>query len=259
MKLFGRQCLTIALSMSISATNAWAEEVTVAVAANFTKPMEKIAADFEKATGNNVILSFGATGKFVEQIKNGAPFQILVAADQDNPMKLETEQFAVSGTRHTYAVGKLVLWSAKPQFVDGNGDILKTDGSFKHIAIADPSVAPYGKAAVSVMGKMGLLDALKPKIVQGDSIGQAKGFVASGNAELGFVALSQVFQETTGSSWIIPQDLYKPLYQDAILLKTGENSVAAKALLDYLRSPAALTVITGYGYDSPNRADADVK
>jgi molybdate transport system substrate-binding protein len=257
MKLFTRICLITAISFS--AATAWAEDVQVAVAANFTKPMEKIAADFEKATGNKVVASFGATGKFVEQIKNGAPFQILVAADQKSPIKLEKEELAVSDSRYTYAIGKLVLWSAKPQFVDDKGTILKTSSDFQHLAIADPKVAPYGKAAMKVMEKMGVLDTLTPKIVQGDSIAQAKEFVSSGNAELGFVALSQVIKDNSGSSWMVPQDLYSPLYQDVILLKTGEKSTAAKALMDYLRTAPAQAVIKDYGYELPSWAKTDAK
>ncbi len=152
-----------------------------------------------------------------------------------------------------------MLWSAKPQFVDDKGTILKTSSDFEHIAIADPKVAPYGKAAMKVMEKMGVLDTLKPKIVQGESIGQTKEFVASGNAELGFVALSQVIKEKTGSSWMVPQDLYNPLYQDVILLKTGESSAAAKALMDYLKTEAALAVIKEYGYELPDWAKTDAK
>ena len=221
--------------------------------------MEKIAADFEKATGNKVVASFGATGKFVEQIKNGAPFEILLSADQKSPIKLEKEELAVPGSRYTYAIGKLVLWSAKPGFVDDKGDGAENRSDFQHIAIADPKVAPYGKAAMKVMEKMGLLDTLKPKIVQGDSIAQAKEFVGSGNAELGFVALSQVIKDTTGSSWIVPQDLYSKLYQDAILLKTGEQSAAAKALMDYLKTAPAQAVIKDFGYDLPTWATTEAK
>jgi molybdate transport system substrate-binding protein len=205
------------------------------------------------------VASFGATGKFVEQIKNGAPFQILVAADQKSPIKLEKEELAVSDSRYTYAIGKLVLWSAKPQFVDDKGTILKTSSDFQHLAIADPKVAPYGKAAMKVMEKMGVLDTLTPKIVQGDSIAQAKEFVSSGNAELGFVALSQVIKDNSGSSWMVPQDLYSPLYQDVILLKTGEKSTAAKALMDYLRTAPAQAVIKDYGYELPSWAKTDAK
>ena len=240
---------------------AWAGEVQVAVAANFTKPMEKIAEDFFKATDHKAVLSFGATGKFVEQIKQGAPFEVLLAADQKNPIKLENEQLAVPKSRYTYAIGKLVLWSAKPDLVDDKGNVLKT-GGFEHIAIADPKTAPYGKAAMNVMEKLGALDALKPKMVQGESIAQAKEFVSSGNAELGFVALSQVIKDgkiAEGSGWMVPQDLYAPLYQDAILLKTGENNVAAKALMDYLKTEPAQAVIKAYGYELPTWATSDAK
>ena len=240
---------------------AWAGEVQVAVAANFTKPMEKIAEDFFKATDHKAVLSFGATGKFVEQIKQGAPFEVLLAADQKNPIKLENEQLAVPGSRYTYAIGKLVLWSAKPDLVDDKGNVLKT-GGFEHIAIADPKTAPYGKAAMKVMEKLGMLDALKPKMVQGESIAQAKEFVSSGNAELGFVALSQVIKDgkiAEGSGWMVPQDLYAPLYQDAILLKTGENNAAAKALMDYLKTEPAQAVIKAYGYELPTWATSDAK
>ncbi len=240
---------------------AWAGEVQVAVAANFTKPMEKIAEDFFKATDHKAVLSFGATGKFVEQIKQGAPFEVLLAADQKNPIKLENEQLAVPKSRYTYAIGKLVLWSAKPDLVDDKGNVLKT-GGFEHIAIADPKTAPYGKAAMNVMEKLGALDALKPKMVQGESIAQAKEFVSSGNAELGFVALSQVIKDgkiAEGSGWMVPQDLYAPLYQDAILLKTGENNAAAKALMDYLKTEPAQAVIKAYGYELPTWATSDAK
>jgi len=259
MKLFTSLCL--AATLSLSAASAWAEDVQVAVAANFTKPMEKIAADFEKATGNKVVVSFGATGKFVEQIKNGAPFQVLVSADQKSPIKLEKEELAVVGTRYTYAIGKLVLWSATPGFVDDKGAVLKT-GDFQHISITDPKVAPYGKAAMKVMTKMGVIDALTPKIVQGGSIAQAKAFVGSGNAELGFVALSQVIKDGKigeGSGWIVPPDLYFPLYQDVVLLKTGENSEAAKVLVEYLRTEPAQAIIKSYGYELPKWATTDAK
>jgi molybdate transport system substrate-binding protein len=256
MKLFIRIGLTAVIAFST--VTAWAEEVHVAVAANFIKPMEKIAADFEKATGNKVLTAAGASGKLVEQMKNGAPFEVFLSADQHNPMKLETEKLDVPGSRYTYAIGKLVLWSAKPGYVDDKGAVLKT-GDFQHIAIADPKTAPYGKAALSVMEKMALLDTLKPKIVQGDSIAQTQAFVGSGNAELGFVALSQVIKDTTGSSWMVPQDWYEPLSQDVILLKTGENNAAAKALLDYLKTAPAQAVIKDYGYDLPTWATSDAK
>ncbi len=255
-----KQVLGISVLAALS-INVWAEDVHVAVAANFSKPMKQIAADYEKASGNKVLVSEGASGKLVEQIKNGAPFEVFLSADQKNPIKLETEKLDVSGSRFTYAIGKLVLWSAKEGFVDDQGAVLKT-GTFEHIAIADPKTAPYGKAALKVMEKMGVLDTLQPKIVQGESIAQTKEFVSSSNAELGFVALSQVIKDGKigeGSGWMIPQDQYSPLYQDAILLKTGENNAAAKGLMDYLKSPAGLDVIKSYGYELPAWATTNAK
>lgn len=251
---------TILLASNVGfATNITiADDIHVAVAANFAKPLEKLAADFEKATGNNVLAAAGASGKLVEQMKNGAPFDVFLAADQTNPLKLEQEKLDVPGSRFTYAIGKLVLWSASPGVVDNNGVVLKT-GAFQHLAIATPKTAPYGTAAQEVLEKLGLKDTLKAKIVQGDSITQTQQFVSSGNAELGFLALSQVVKDTSGSSWQVPQDLYTPLYQDAILLKTGENNAAAKALLDYLKTDAALAVIKDYGYDLPDWAKTDAK
>lgn len=255
-----KHCISISLLAAFS-LSAWAEDVHVAVAANFSKPMKQIAADYEKATGNKVLVSEGASGKLVEQIKNGAPFEVFLSADQKNPIKLETEKLDVAGSRFTYAIGKLVLWSAKADVVDDQGAVLK-NGKFEHLAIADPKAAPYGKAAMTVMEKMGALDSLKPKIVQGESIAQTKAFISSGNAELGFVALSQVIKDGKigeGSGWMVAQDLYSPLYQDAILLKAGENNAAAKGLLAYLKSPAGLAVIKTYGYELPAWATTDAK
>lgn len=243
----------LAVMLAVSTASAWAEDVPVAVAANFTKPMEKIAADFEKATGNKVVASFGSSGKLLEQIKNGAPFEVFLSADQSKPKKVEEEKLDVPGSRFTYAVGKLVLWSAKPGVVDDKGEVLKT-GSFAHIAIANPETAPYGKAAMEAMTKMGVLEALQPKIVQGESISQTKEFVSSGNAELGFVALSQVIKDgkiSDGSSWMVSPDLYTPMNQDAILLKTGESSEAAKAFMEYLKSDEVKTLIQSFGYALP--------
>jgi len=232
-------------------TPAVAEEVKVAVAANFTAPMQQIAADFEKATGNKVLLSFGATGAFYAQIKNGAPFEVFLAADDETPAKIEAEGLGVKGSRFTYAVGKLVLWSAKPGYVDAKGEILKK-GGFEHLSLANPKTAPYGAAGVEVLKKLGLFDALQSKIVQGDNISQTQQFVASGNAELGFVALSQVWKGgalTSGSAWIIPADQYSSIRQDAIVLNSGANKPAAEALLKYLKGDKARAVIKSYGYE----------
>jgi molybdate transport system substrate-binding protein len=239
------------LLVSLLAGNAYADQVQVAVAANFTAPMKVIAADFEKDTGHKAALSFGATGKFYAQIKNGAPFDILLAADDETPAKIEKEAFGVAGSRFTYAIGKLVLWSAKPDFVDDKGDVLKK-GGFEHIALGNPKLAPYGVAAVETMTKLGLMSALEPKFVQGENIAQTFQFVSTGNAELGFVALSQVYENgklKSGSGWIVPANMHNAIRQDAILLSKGKGNPAAEALLKFLKSDKAKAVIKAYGYD----------
>jgi molybdate transport system substrate-binding protein len=229
-----------------------AADLSVAVAANFTAPMQKIAAGFEQISGHRVLLSLGSTGGFQAQIRNGAPFQILLAADDEVPARLEHDGHAVAGSRFTYAIGRLVLWSRNPSLVDGQGEILRS-GRFDRIAIANPKLAPYGAAAMEVLGRMGLIEAIRPRIVQGDNINQTWQFVATGNASLGFVALSQVQLDgriAEGSGWIVPENLHEPIRQDAVLLKTGKDSQAAAALLQYLRSEAARSVMRAYGYRS---------
>ena len=230
---------------------AQAEEVHVAVAANFTAPMKVIAAGFEKESGHKVALTFGATGKFYAQIINGAPFDVFLAADDETPAKLEKENGRIAGSRFTYAIGKLVLWSAKPDMVDAKGEVLKK-AAFEHIALANPKLAPYGAAAVETMTRLGLLEKLQPKFVQGDSIGQTFAFVSTGNAELGFVALSQVLEGgkiKSGSAWILPANLYNPMRQDAVILIKGKDNKAASALVEYLKSEPAKAVIRSFGYD----------
>lgn len=230
---------------------AGAAEVQVAVAANFTAPMKRIAADFEKDTGHKAVLSFGATGKFYAQIRSGAPFEVFLAADDETPVKLEKEGDTVSGTRFTYATGKLALWSATPGLVDDRGEVLKK-GSFRNIAIAAPRLAPYGAAAIEALSKLGLLAALEPKFVQGESIGQAFSFVSTGNAELGFVALSQVYEGgklKSGSAWIVPASLHSPIRQDAVQLARGRDNAAAGAFLSYLKTDKARAVIRSFGYE----------
>lgn len=240
-----------ALLALAAALTAHAAEVQVAVAANFFAPMKTLAADFEKATGHKAQLSSGATGKFYAQIRSGAPFEVFLAADDETPAKLADEGLALPQTRFTYATGRLVLWSAKPGVVDPKGEVLKT-GSFAHLALAAPKLAPYGAAAVQTMTRLGVLSRLEPRFVQGESIGQAYGFVASGNAELGFVALSQVWEDGKlkgGSAWIVPPELHEPIRQDAVLLTRGRDNPAATALMAYLRSDAAKAVIRTFGYD----------
>lgn len=229
---------------------AHADTVSVAVAANFTAPMQKIAAAFEVDTGHKAELSFGATGKFYAQITHGAPFQVLLSADDTTPARLEREGKAVAHSRFTYAIGTLVLWSAQPGTVDAKGDVLKS-GDFKHLAIANPKLAPYGAAALQVMEKLGVATALQPRLVQGENIAQTFQFVSTGNAQLGFVALSQVMADGTirsGSAWQVPASLHEPIRQDAVLLMPGKDSAAASALLTYLRGSKARAIIQSYGY-----------
>lgn len=233
------------------ATALHAETVLAAVAANFQAPLQALAIGFEQETGHRISASFGATGKFHAQIRSGAPFQILLAADAQTPELLEREQRTVPGTRFTYAIGRLALWSARPDLIDGRPAVLQR-GEFRHLAIANPKLAPYGAAALQVLGKLGLRDRLAAKLVQGESIAQAYQFVASGNAELGFVALSQVSRDgklTGGSAWIVPTNLHAPIRQDAVMLVNGKGNAAASALMAYLKSDKAKAIIRAYGYD----------
>jgi molybdate transport system substrate-binding protein len=229
---------------------SFAAEVSVAVAANFSAPMKVIAQDFERATGHKAVLSFGGTGQFYAQIKNGAPYSLLLAADAHTPAKIEKEGLGVTCTTFTYAVGQLVLWSKTPGRVDDQGEILKT-GNFSKLAIANPKLAPYGAAAMEVLNHLGVMSQVKPKIVEGSNIAQAYQFVFSENASLGFVAMSQVYEDgklKQGSGWIVPAKMYSPIKQDAILLNSGRNNPAAIALMTYLQSETAKAVMHKFGY-----------
>ncbi|WP_020160945.1 molybdate ABC transporter substrate-binding protein [Methylobacter marinus] len=229
---------------------AHAETTLVAVASNFSKPMTEIAEAFEQATGHSAKLSFGSSGKFVAQLENGAPYEVFLSADNEKPLKLEQAGLTVAGSRFTYAIGQLVLWSATEGLVDEQGQILGK-GGFRHLALADPKLAPYGAAAVEVLKNAGLLEKLVPLFVQGENIAQTHQFISTGNAELGFVALSQVIDNgkiAGGSGWIVPGKLHGPILQDAVLLKTGADNPAAPALLGFLKSPQALAIIRKYGY-----------
>ncbi len=233
------------------ALSAQAAEVTVAVAANFAQPMKEIAAAFEQDTGHKATLSVGSTGKFHAQIRNGAPFDVLLAADDETPAQLAKEGLGVAGSRVTYAVGRLALWSNEPGRVDNQGRVLQA-GRFERLALANPKTAPYGAAAIEALEKLGLLTQLRAKFVQGESIAQAYQFVATGNAELGFVALSQVLSDgriSKGSAWIVPHELHSPLRQEALLLEAGKDNPAARALLDYLVGERARGIIRAYGYE----------
>jgi molybdate transport system substrate-binding protein len=242
--------LMLAAASTLFFVTAQSGEVTVAVAANFTAPMQKIAQAFEQDTGHKAQLAFGATGKFYAQIKNGAPFAVLLAADDETPARLEKEGLTTAGTRFTYATGRLALWSKQANMVDDKGEVLRSN-SFVKIAIADPKLAPYGAAAMEVIQHLGVQANVVPKLVQGESIGQTYQFVSTENAQLGFVALSQISFDgriTQGSAWVVPQSMHTPLKQDAVLLNAGKDNTAAIALLKYLQADKAKTIIRQYGY-----------
>lgn len=227
---------------------AWAGETKVAVAANFTEAAREIAARFKARTGHDATLSFGASGQFYAQIANGAPYEVFLSADVERPQKAEVEGLAVTGSRFTYATGRLVLFSRTQGLVDGRGAVLSR-GGFDKLAIADPKAAPYGQAAVEALTKLKLYEALRPKIVTGASITQAFQFVQTGATELGFVALSQVVDDKRGSRWLVPAANHTPIDQQAVLLKTGANSDAAKAFLAFLKSAEVKAIIRRYGYE----------
>lgn len=232
-------------------TAAKADEALVAVAANFAETVEQLAPKFEAATGHRIVVTTGATGKLHAQIKEGAPFHILLSADSRTPTRLAEEGAAVGSSQFTYAIGKLALWSSNQDMIGSDGAETLKVGSFQHIAIANPELAPYGLAAQQTLEALTLWDSLRPKLVMGENIGQTHAMVATGNAELGFVALSAVQSPTkpaTGSLWIVPQDLYKPIKQDAILTQAGKDNPAARAFLDYLKSEEARAVIESFNY-----------
>jgi molybdate transport system substrate-binding protein len=243
--------LLAAAALVAAMTSARAAEVQVAVAANFTAPMRKIAAAFEADTGHKALLSFGSTGMFYAQIRNGAPFQLLLAADDETPARLEKEGGAVAGSRFTYATGRLVLWSAQPGVVDDKGEVLRKPGEGR-IAVANPKLAPYGAAAIEALTALGLLQSLQPRFVQGENIAQAYQFAATGNALLGFVALSQVMVDgriADGSAWVVPASLHAPILQDAVVLAAGKDNQAAAALAAYLKGEKARAIIRSFGYE----------
>lgn len=230
----------------VAGPRAFAASANVAVAANFTEPAKEIAELFKAKTGHEVVLSFGASGQFYTQIKQNAPFAILLSADDERPKKLTEEGLGVAESRFTYAIGKLVLWSKDPAAVKGE-ETLKA-GAFTKISIANPTAAPYGAAAVETLKALKLYDTVQPKIVMGNTISQAFQFVDTGNAEIGFVALSQLMPNAGGSRWLVPQDLYTEIRQDAVLLKSSAGNEAATAFLSFLKSPEARAVIEKYGY-----------
>ena len=242
-----------ALLFGVSAQAANAGEVNAAVAANFTEPVKQIVESFQKETGHTVKLSFGSSGKFTSQIQNGAPFDVFLAADEKNPKLLEQEGLAVQGSRFVYALGKLVLWSAQPGFVDGKGAVLRK-GGYNKIAYADPKLAPYGLAAKETLEELGLWNVGQGKMVKGESITQTYQFAATGNAELAFIALSQITKDgkvREGSWWIVPAHLYNPIKQSAVQLSAAKDKAAAQAFLAFLKSEKAAAIIRSFGYELP--------
>ena len=237
-------CLALA---AFPVAPACAAQVQVAVAANFARPAQEIAAAFEARTHDHLALSFGSSGQFYTQIAHGAPFEVFLSADSERPAQAEKEGLAVPRTRFTYAIGRLVLFSRTAGLVDGGGAVLRS-ARFQKLALPDPALAPYGAAAVQTMTSLGVYDRLKPKLVTGTSINQAFQFVQSGAAELGFVAQSQVLGEAGGSRWLVPQADHAPIEQQAVLLKTGEADRAARAFLAFLKGPEARRIIRRFGY-----------
>lgn len=249
-KALGRR-LILAIGAAVAlafAAPAFAADTQVAVAANFTAPAKAIAVAFAAKTGHHAILSFGSSGQFYTQITHGAPYEVFLSADADRPRKAEQDGVGVPGTRFSYAIGRLVLWSATPGLVDDKGQVLAT-GRFNKLSIAEPTAAPYGLAAIQTLNKMGLYSKVQAKIVKGTSITQAYDFVRTGAAELGFVALSQVIDDTGGSRWLVPSSYHAPIDQQAILLFTGDKNPAAKAFISFLKSPEARAIIKRYGYE----------
>lgn len=245
--------VTAAMLVGLCVQSAHAEKLHVAVASNFTAPAKQLASVFERKTGHKVILSFGGTGVFYGQIKHGAPYDVLLAADSKTTAKAVQEGYAAADTEQTYAVGKLVLWSADPNKIRNGQDVLK-QGAFDRCAVANPALAPYGLAAYETMKALGVFESIRPKLVEGDNVGKAFQFVKTGNADIGFVALSQVAKNgklTSGSGWIVPERFYGHIKQNAVVLNQGKAQGVAREFLAFLRTPDAVAIKTSYGYGTP--------
>ena len=250
-RLVGSGLVAFAGVLFALSSSSHAATVHVAVAANFTAPLKVIAAEFERVSGHTVLTSSGSTGKLYSQIKNAAPFDVFLAGDDATPARLQTDGLVAANSRFTYAVGRLALWSANAAMVDAKGEVLKA-GKFSRLALASPKAAPYGIAAVEAVRKLGLMNALEPKFVTGESIAQAYSFVASGNVPLGFVALSQVLENgqlKSGSMWTVPADLHSPLRQDAALLLRARENLAAIAFMKFLQADGSRAIIRSFGYE----------
>lgn len=242
-------CILLSASLNI-----YAEKTTVAVASNFTAAMKSLVVEFEKQSGHEVEVAYGSSGRLYAQIKNGAPFHAFFSADQKKPEQLEADKLSVSDSRFTYAEGALALWTNKAALQDKPLDMLK-ENAFNKLAIANPRLAPYGFAAVEVLQHLDLYENTKAKWVEGENIAQTYQFVSTGNADLGFVALSQVISQQKNkvdqqqnTTWTVPQNLHTPIKQDALLLIKGKDNSAARALLDFIRSDQGKEIIQSMGY-----------
>ena len=227
---------------------AKAEELLIAVASNFMLPMQDIVEAFEADTGHEITVSYGSSGRLYAQIVNGAPYQLFFSADQEKPQALVKEGLAKEGNRLTYAVGTLFLW-----WLESDKDITEAldSGSLERIAIANPRLAPYGQAAMQVLESLGLNEQYENRLVMGESVSQVYQFVATGNVDAGFIALSQIIQfdkPLLGTGWIIPEPLHEPIYQDVVLLNNAENNLAATEFLEFMRGEQAKTIIDRFGY-----------
>lgn len=243
----------IAILTGLTGMPAQAGEVRVAVASNFAAPLERIAAQFQQESGHTLKMSSGSSGKFYAQITAGAPFDVLLSADDSIPKRLLQEGKAVEGSRFVYAIGRLVLWSAQPDFVDAKGAVLNK-GNFNKLAIADPRVAPYGVAAKETLEKLTMWNAMQERLVKGENITQTYQFAASENAELAFIALSEIMRDgkiSTGSWWLVPAEFHKPIKQSAVQLVSAQDPAAAKAFLSFLKSEKAAAIIRSFGYEMP--------
>ena len=248
MKIFCLILLT--LLVTLTPCRSFADEIRVAAASNFRDAMTALASQFEQASEHEITLIFGSTGKQFAQIKNGAPYAAFFSADSRRAELLERDGLAVRGSRFIYAVGKLVLWSPQAGYVDPDGKILE-HGDFRHLAIANPDLAPYGEAAREALQALGLWDQLGPRLVRGENISQAFQFVSSGNAQLGLVAWSQLKRNDAvieGSYWLVPASYYRPIEQQAVLLR---DTVAARSFMSFIRSDESAKIIRTHGYDLP--------
>lgn len=228
-----------------------ADEVSVALAANFASTFDKISAQFKTNTGHTVVASMGSSGALYAQIVNGAPYEVFLSADAERPRMLVERGNAVSGTTSTYAIGRLVLWSSKPTLVDNKGALLKS-GFNGRIAIANPVTAPYGLAAQQTLERLGLWNTMQKTVVRGQNITQTFQFAASGSVDAAFISLSQIKSGDyvgKGSYWLVPQTFHDPIEQQLVLLEKGKHRPAAKALIEFIRSSEGRKIIAHAGYD----------